>query len=334
MKIVNPDIERTRHYTTRSEKICSNLLKWIPAGVKLIEPFVGEGDLVNLLPNYEWEVYDIDTSINAIHRDTLKEPPNYKDKWVITNPPYLAKNKAFDKSLYNQYELDDLYKIAMKTMLEANGGILIIPTNFFTDERTVELRQEFLSRFEILEVNTYTEPIFETTTYSVSAFAFKKIPTQLLESQKLLVNIMPENTQKEFLVEQKYGYRLAGEWFNSINTEQSMFSRLVKDREPDGYITNINLIALDTRQDNIRLEYNEEHHYGIPTDRVFATLVSKYELPEESQKKIVDRFNYELNQKRNEYSNLILTNYRDYNRKRIGFDFAYKLCSKILGELE
>ena len=330
------DIERTRHYTTRSEEICSNLLKYIPSNAKLIEPFVGGGDLKNLFPSHSWELYDIDESIeNAIHQDTLAEPPNYKDKWVITNPPYLARNKALDKTLFDKYGLDDLYKIAIKTMLDAEGGILIIPTNFFTDERTYGIRTEFMERFLIEEINIYTTPAFETTTYSVSAFSFRKTKEKINE-QQLKVNIFPENKRVSFLVKKEFGFRLAGDFFSEIEKTTSIFSRLLKDREvPEGkYITNIKLYALDSRADRIRLEYTKDHYYGISTDRVYATLVSNKFLSEKEQKELVDKFNERLNAKRDEYFNLILTNYRDYNRKRIGFEFAYKLCSNILLDME
>lgn len=330
------DIERTKHYTTRSEEICSNLLKYVPGDAKLIEPFVGEGDLKNLFPLHSWELYDIDESIDGvIHQDTLAKPPSYKDKWVITNPPYLAKNKALDKNLFNKYGLDDLYKIAVKTILDSEGGILIIPTNFFTDERTHRIRTEFMEQFLVEEINIYTTPAFETTTYSVSAFAFRRAEEEIKE-QNLKVNIFPETKEVSFLVKKEFGFRLAGDFFSEIERAPSIFSRLLKDREvPEGkYITNIKLYALDSRTDRVRLEYTKEHYYGISTDRVYATLVSNKFLSEKEQKELVDRFNESLNAKRDEYFNLILTNYRDYNRKRIGFDFAYKLCSNILLRME
>lgn len=329
------DIERTKHYTTRSEEICSNLLKYIPSDAKLVEPFVGEGDLKNLFPSHSWELYDIDESIDgAIHQDTLAEPPIYKGKWVITNPPYLAKNKALDKNLFNKYGLDDLYKIAIKTILDSEGGILIIPTNFFTDERTYGIRTEFMEQFLVEEINIYTAPVFETTTYSVSAFVFRRAKEKVQE-QNLKVNIFPDDKKASFLVKKDYGFRLAGDFFFEIERTPAVFSRLLKDRKiPEGkYLTNIKLYALDTRTDRIRLSYEDEHYYGVSTDRVYATLISEKKLTEEQQKELIHRFNKELNAKRDEYFNLILTNYRDYNRKRVGFEFVYKLCSKILPEI-
>lgn len=324
------DLQKTQHYTTKSEEICYNLIQYIPEGALLIEPFVGEGDLKNIFPNHDWEVYDIDPKVEAITQDTLLEPPSYKGKWVITNPPYLAKNKATDKTIFDKYGLDDLYKVSLETALEADGGIFIIPTNFFTDERTISTRVKFLSTFEILEVNIYTEPIFETTTYSVCAFAFKR--KENITEQTFKVNIKPKNEVRDFTISKQYGFRFAGDFFAEVAAITPKFSRLMKDREvPEGkYITNIKLYAIDTRSDKIRLEYEPELYYGINTDRSYATLVSDVPLTEQEQKDLIDNFNKELNAFRNQYSDLVLTNYRDYNRKRIGFDFAYRLATKQL----
>lgn len=328
---MSTDINKTQHYTTKSQEICSNLLQYIPDEAKLIEPFVGGGDLVSLLPDRDWELYDIEPTIVANTQDTLLNPPDYKDKWVITNPPYLAKNKATDKTLFLKYGLDDLYKIFLMSVLEADGGIVILPTNFFTDERTESVRKAFLSKFSIKEINIYTEPIFESTTYSVCAFAFQK--GGVVKEQSLKCNIFPSGKQVSFKVSESSGFRFAGEYFKDIASQTSNFTRLMRDRSPEGFITNIKLYAIDTRQHKIRLKYEPELFYGISTDRSYATLVSKKELTEDEQKQIISAFNEELNSFRERYYDLVLTNYRDYNRKRIGFDFAYKLLTKIMKEL-
>ena len=61
----------------------------------IIEPFVGNGDLLKFIKNkenYKLEIYDIDPKCkDVIKRDTLKNPPDYTNKFVLTNPPYLQK---------------------------------------------------------------------------------------------------------------------------------------------------------------------------------------------------------------------------------------------------
>ena len=328
------DLQKTQHFTTRANQICNGLVDFIPANVKLVEPFVGEGDLLSLFPNHQWEKYDIDPRCeDVIKQDTLTVPPSYAEKWVITNPPYLAKNKAKDgKKIFDQYKVDDLYKAAMLSILDAEGGILIIPSNFFTDERTGAVRKSFLSTFDIYAINFFTSPVFESTTYSVCSFAFgrKKAHTT---TQSVLANIYPEQEHQILVLEEKYDYRVAGEFYHALKLEPVKFERLTTAPIGNKYILNLKLFALDTRTERIRLEYCTEHFVGKATDRSYATLVSEIPYTEEQQKYIANEFNKQLEDFRRAFGNLSLTNYRDYNRKRIGFVMAYQLASKVAREM-
>ena len=95
------------------------------------------------------------------------------------------------------------------------------------------------------------------------------------------------------------------------------------------HITNIKIYGIDTRNERIRWEYEPNLFYGKATDRTYATFVSDVPLTEEQQRKIVESFNLVLNNFRDKYKDISMTNYRDYNRKRIGFDFAYNLATYI-----
>lgn len=59
------DLEKTQHYTTEAEKVCQGLLEYIPTSAILVEPFVGNGDLVRLFPQSKWITYDVDNSVEA-----------------------------------------------------------------------------------------------------------------------------------------------------------------------------------------------------------------------------------------------------------------------------
>ena len=135
-------------YTSNYEYILSNMR--IPDDVKtIIEPFVGKGDLLNFIENkdnYKIETYDIDPKIdNSIKRDTLSNPPVYKNKFVLTNPPFLARNKSKKKDLYDKYKCNDLYKCFIMNLISdvCQGGIVILPLNFFSSIRKsdVDLRK-------------------------------------------------------------------------------------------------------------------------------------------------------------------------------------------------
>ena len=101
---MNKDIKKTQHFSTDNQLI-TNLIKDIPDNVPLIEPFCGTKALMQSFADYAWEYYDIDdTLVSSEHcRDTLINPPDYNNKWVITNPPYLAKNKATNRQVFDLY---------------------------------------------------------------------------------------------------------------------------------------------------------------------------------------------------------------------------------------
>ena len=324
------DLVKTIHYTTKAQEICANLVSYIPQDVQLIEPFVGDGDLLALFPNHNWELFDIEDKGNNIVQDTLLNAPEYANKWVITNPPYLAKNKASNKTIFSKYDVDDLYKATLLSILNCDGGILIIPTNFLTDERTGAVRTKFLDQFAILEMNIFTEPVFTTTTYSVCSFAFERKQNGKMP-QTFPININPAGATVNITIYPQYDYRIAGEFYNALSSTNNIFGRLVGTTSSD-YITNIKLYALDTRSERIRVEYNTEHFCGKSTDRTYATFTCKHILTEDQEKYLVSEFNKQIEAFRKQYFDLSMTNYRDYNRKRIGFTFAYQLLSKIYNE--
>jgi hypothetical protein len=172
-------------YTTNQEYILQGLK--IPDNIiNIIEPFAGNGDLLDFINkerennkvNYTIECYDIEpTKNNIIKKDTLKDPPNYKNKFIITNPPYLARNKSKDKSMFDKYDVNDLYKCVIKDILTNTclGGIIIIPLNFWSSIRVsdIELRKVFLDKYDIILLNIFEESVFSDTTYTICSFQFE-----------------------------------------------------------------------------------------------------------------------------------------------------------------
>lgn len=131
-----------------------------------------------------------------------------------------------------------------------------------------------------------------------------------------------------------FGYRYGGEYLERINNIKPIFTRLLADKEPEGFITNLKLYGLDTRSEPIHINFEPQYYYGKSTDRIYATFVCSQKLNEQTQNEIATRFNNRIKAVREEYHNLLFTNYRDYNRKRISFDFAYKLLTQIVKEYE
>lgn len=321
------DLDKTIHLS-KNDQLVSGLVELVPKAAVLVEPFVGEGDLVKYFSN-KWETYDIREGTMGKVQDTLTTPPDYKGKWVITNPPFLAKNKATDKTLFEKYQLDDLYKIFLHTILDAEGGLVIVPLNFITDENSQKIRQEFFDKFTIIKANLFTEPMFDTTTYSVMSFVFEK--KKGLSSITIPCSILPQGQEVEYTIEKQYGWRLAGEFFTQVNKTKAIFGRYTTSTKDN--VTNMKLYGLDTRNERIHISL-EEPYCGKVSDRVYLTFTTKEEFTLDEQRRLAKAFNDTLNRVRDEYYNMILTNYRDYNRKRISFTFAYKLLSKIYKEKE
>jgi hypothetical protein len=326
--------ELGQFYTTKASYIFDEIdIKHI--NNPIIEPFVGNGDILDWLfiCNMECnEYYDIDPKIkNTIKRDTLLNPPSYKNKFVITNPPYLARNKSKNKTLYDIYGLDDLYKIFIKTFVDGDacGGIIIIPQNFLTSEDS-NIRKLFFENYHIIRINIFEERVFEDTDYSICSIYFMKEQ----KNNNIEVCFYPNKEKMIITLNENNRWRFGGdiELFKKKKGKYKI-SRLVVGGTPN---TNLFLHCVDTGSSDgkISLSIEKDPYYGILTDRVFATILSNYEILDESY--VVEEFNLRLNKLRNEYHSMFLTNFRnsskEYSRKRIGFGMAFTMIENILNE--
>jgi hypothetical protein len=320
-------------YTTNSEYILQNLK--LPDNIQVVEPFVGQGDLVRWVEknvNYESiETYDLDPKIKCDNVvDTIKFPPIYENKFVITNPPYLAKNKNNNKELYDKYNVDDLYKAFIITLIEGKceGGIMIIPLNFFSSENS-ETRLKFLSKYHIECVNVFEEQVFNDTSYTICSFNFFR--RDIIKEQDVKFMIYPSKKEMIFNLSEEHGFRIGGNILNGKNLYK--IGRLLIGQESS---TNMTLYSVDsgTNEGRIRLVIHDEPYFGKQTDRVFCTITCPHVL--KNQNEICEKFNSKIEELRVEYNSLFLTNYREstkhYSRKRISFKQAFCLMNEIISE--
>lgn len=325
--------EYGQFYTTNSDYIVFNLLNDIPSGVKIVDPFAGQKDLLRYF--LKFTAYDIDPkSEDVIKRDTLNNPPNYNNYWVITNPPYLAKNKNSDKTIYNKYGVNDLYKASMLSIMGCEGGIIIIPVNFLCDEDD-KFRSKFLSQYKIKNINIFEQSVFVDTDQAVCSFSFIKEPNN---TQTINVKYHPSEKISTYCLENKNGYRIGNEFYSLIAQEnlnkKIKISRLVEGDKKK--YSKIFLYAVDTgsKSGRIRLEYKEEPFYGKNTDRSFATICFNISINDQQQKYIIKRFNEIIELYREKYQSMFLTNFRNstkfYSRKRISFEKSFKLINYII----
>jgi hypothetical protein len=202
-------------FTTNVQHILQGLE--IPTGVKyIIEPFAGNCDLLKFVDEskYRIDCYDIEPKQSRIvKRDTILNPLSYQNAWIISNPPYLARNKAQDKSLFDKYQVNDLYKCFFKELLtnKCLGGIVIVPINFWSSIRKadVELRKQFLAQYRIIRLNIFEEQVFSDTTSTVCSFQFEQGVTE-----QISITLFPSKATISATLTESNNYSVGGEIYN------------------------------------------------------------------------------------------------------------------------
>jgi len=331
-------------YTTNYKYILKNFN--VPENVKtIIEPFAGECDLLNFLvrDNYNITCFDIDPKKEfIIKRDTLLNPPNYDDTFVLTNPPFLARNKSSDKTIYDMYKLNDLYKCFIKSLINNNliGGIIIVPLNFLCSIRKndINLRKQFIEKYNITIINIFEEKVFDDTSYTVCSFQFE-IKDLLSDSKEIECYIYPSNKKITFRLTELNNYMIGGEVYNLPLSSKYKVSRATKLNETSEYITNLQVQCLDNSIDDqikITTQSNETRFIDKTlklSARSYITLIIEPKLNIDEQKKLKKLFNDFINENRIKYNSLFLTNYRESNslaRKRISFTLIFRIINYLL----
>lgn len=318
---------------------------------EIIEPFAGECDLLKFIESKNASLlenakcYDIDPKKeNVIHRDTLKEPLDYNGKFVITNPPYLARNKnAKDKSLYEKYGVNDLYKCFIQQLVlgSCRGGILIIPLNFWCSVRKndVHLRRTFLEKYHIVRLNIFEERVFDDTSYTICSFQFcaRTSNNNKEDSNNTIeICIFPSKTQLCLVLNASNNYTFGGELYSLPKQNKYTIGRLIKDQTPSTQILAKCIDDDETKKIGLSFVERENIYFDETPNksaRTYATLTIQPVLTEELQKTLIDKVNAFINEKRDTYHSLFLTNYRESKkiaRKRITFDLLYDIVGFIL----
>jgi len=362
-------------YTTNQNYILQNL--YIPNNIdNIIEPFAGNGDLVNFINEqckitnklYNIECYDIEPKKDYIKlQDTLSNPPDYNNKFLITNPPYLARNKSVDKKLFDKYNVNDLYKCLIKEIIinQCLGGILIIPLNFWCSIRNmdIELRKSFLHIYNIITLNIFEETVFDDTSYSICSFQFSNKNINNIDNiinidnidhidninninntnntnnyHEIKITIFPKSKKINLILNAQNNYTFGGEIYNLPNKNIYHVTR-VTSKNKKLLNTNILVKCIDDNEHNkinLSIVSNDKLYIDETknlSSRTYASLIIIPILTLDEQKILVNKFNIFLNEMREKYNSLFLTNYRESNkiaRKRISFELVYQIIQYIL----
>lgn len=362
---------RGQFFTTNAGYILSGFSEYIK-DKNISDPFAGNKDLINwaikngakTVKGFDVDAQYIDNKI-VYCNDSIKNSKKYD--FILTNPPYLHKNKA-DIQVKKKYFsggnsiFEDLYQISISSILNSKEGIMILPLNFLSAENSDRIRRIFFNKFEILKLNIFSHQVFEDTTYNVISFYYRRKKNMALRNIIKAI-IFPEKQKANFILEEKYGWQLGGEFHSKINLEDNRlgiyrlteshlkkgdcevklaFNNIKNHQDRKVSVDTCNLLnnnilflrAIDSKNgkkiglEDIR-QYGVKALAGKQTSRNMASLLLPEYLDMDTQEKIVDVFNKELAEARGKHLSLFLTNFRDNNRKRISFEFAYKLINYV-----
>lgn len=311
--------------------------------LSVIEPFAGNKDLLEHFKSESPVIcYDIDPKHPDIQqRDSLLNPPDYTNKFVITNPPFLARNKSDSKGVFDKYGQNDLFKCFLETILSIppDGGIIVLPLNFWCSIRRadISLRQRFIETFDIERVNLFEEQVFNDTTSAVCSVSFR-LTSEKEKKNSIPFVIYPDKTLFSFTLSKETNYGIGGDIYSLPQSREIYVNRLTRKNVDSKGITNLKIWALDGKssESRIRLEYSQDRFVDLTpnlSERSFATLVILPEISEEIQLELVRSFNSFLDEKRWAYRSLFLSSYRESTRKRISFDLVYRIVNFLLANL-
>lgn len=278
---------------------------------KILDPFAGEGDLLKQVDIFDdYEGFDIDEKLGwKLNNSLINIPKQDNTTFILTNPPYLAKNSA-KRNNYKEYEyfnnndFQDLYQIALFKCLEAvNYVIAIVPETiiFYKPLR------KYIELLCVIEDNP-----FLNTTCPVSAVCLNKNGGNgnIYKGEEFVDNL--ENLFKKVLIPK--------------NSKEIVFNH------PEG---NVGLIALDGvyLDDKIRFISAEELENKYPRNKIKVS--SRHLTYIKTDENIdIKRANEILNSYRADCKDLLLCSYRNNNkagvrRRRLDFSTARAILERI-----
>ena len=256
---------------------------------------------------------------------------------LITNPPYLARNKCIDKYIFNLYGANDLFRCFLLQLINdvSLGGILIVPLNFFSGvcREDKALRIKFFKYYDVYHINIFEEKVFEDTSCGVCSFLFKKKTVSLVQTN---IHIYPENKKFIYLfnTENNFGFdnllNLKGNSIYTINRLNlkncsSISKTLIKVQCIDNIKSKINAYISNTDYIDTTKNFS---------CRAYMSLLIEPPISLSKQNRLVSLFNIYLEKKRKKYYSLFLPQYRCLGRKRISFQLVYRIIKHLINDLD
>lgn len=306
----------------------------IVSGKHIIEPFAGGGDLTSWARRngaVNVEEYDLEPqNSNTIQRDSITNPPDYSGKIVVTNPPYLSKNKfKGDKTVFEKWDQNDLYKCHLASL--ANGcdeALVIIPSNFLC-ESNAKTRKTLFETHYIVSAKYWETPIFADATVGICVLHLKRGSKPYQEFPMI---VFPSGQQVDMKLEEKYNFLHGKDFFDFINRSSKRIKATKTDVGMNPPNTNLVVGLLDNGVWNNGVRYNDgEAIYCAPKSfTTYQITLEGLDLDEDMQKDIADTFQKKFNEFRRQYKDMFLSNYMGPKQKILSRSYVHKFLEVVM----
>ena len=257
-----------------------------PKGCIVIEPFVGDGEVLKWIGTDNIVIpYDSDPKFpKVIRRNALVEKPKYYGTYVITRPPQLRKDDSPDKTIFEQFGTDNLYKCFIKCLIaeQPTGGIIVLPLRFLSGTRDSEIkrRQELFNIFKPLRFNVFT--------YTTVVINFAKRPYSEPFISDIWNFYFQHNTEPYSVLVSKTINKLQSRPYEK--PKKSIDCTYIKAAPKGYYKTNLDIQVLDTPTRKMGLYYFEDKDLNEEARFAVRGFISK-----RLQRKLCDTINGWLN---------------------------------------
>lgn len=306
-------------------------------GKDVIDPFAGECDLLDFATeNGALSVSgcDLEPLRNFIHkRDSILNPPDFNGKFLLTNPPYLCSNKNKDKTAYDMWGYNDLYKCHIASFVDkVDEGIIILPSNFLS-ESSPRIRSLFFSHYTIVDCDYYYYPVFPNVTTGIMVFYFKK---DLAEEKNFPCRIHyspSEVVETTVTLSAKYDWLHGKDFFDYVRGYDKSIKKWTGKEA--GSLTSVVVGLLDKGKWKQGFSINKAEPI-VCRETTFTTyqMVLEREIPIDIQEKVVELSNKKMDEFRSKYHGLFLSNYMGANQKIYSRTMLNNLFWKCLSEAE
>ena len=165
------------------------------------------------------------------------------DFYVVSNPPYLAKNSCkrnghigdFDLYFANTNDYNDYYEIALNVFGQYDG-IWIIPSNFISSTIMHNLRSAILSKKTISKIHIYEKQMFDDTAIPVLTMKLSEIPDNAVYSA--IHPIYFSQADKTLAIDISADGGVCAEWLEITQTKNTLdvSQGLIEKNIPSGNV--------------------------------------------------------------------------------------------------